>query len=642
MSPSPSLPGWRGRSPSVTRSSWQISSSSRPLCCAPGRMPRQRCGRVRTGRARGAGGRSPTWERRVCARAASARSARVDAERVVEMEGAHADRELLGRRRPGDEVPGGGASHGGVPRRARAHVSGKARGVRLPREPARARTRQSDPGAGRPVLAAPLHAKPRSRLGRTVRCGRRVPRPLLLSDQHRRRDLHLLLLPQAPDGPALLADRPGARAGRRGGKRHRSAPPRLRDRFHRLALVRPGLAAARPPLAHLQRGGQRNHRGPRDALPGDALREEARQSSRRAGGEESLMLPVLFTLTIPPSLGLVVWLAVSAASGAWQVRSARAAGEKNLWKTFATWTAGTAVVLFAAVNALGGQNILHLQRPLAIPIHTYGILVAAGFLVAMSLAARAAERAGLSRDKVFDLSFGILVAAMIGSRILFIIVNWDEYAHDLVGIVQFWKGGLVFYGGVIGAVLFSVWYMRRREMPFLPYADAMGPTVAIGQALGRLGCFSAGCCWGGACDAHYAFAARFPPESLAYQSQVSTRLITAGAPSTIPIHPTQLYEALGCALIFLFLTYWRSRKRFHGELLALYLMLYAPLRAVVETFRGDEERGRVFNFLGGWARHAWWNLSTSELISVGIFAAGVAIYVVRSRRTAAVESAVAA
>jgi phosphatidylglycerol---prolipoprotein diacylglyceryl transferase len=346
------------------------------------------------------------------------------------------------------------------------------------------------------------------------------------------------------------------------------------------------------------------------------------------------MLPVLFTLTIPPSLGIVVWLALSVASGAWQVRTAHAAGEKGLWKTFATWTAGTAVVLFAAVKLLGGQNILHLERPLAIPVHTYGILVAAGFLVAMSLAARAAERSGLNREKVLDLSFGILIAAMVGSRILFIIVNWDEYAHDLPGIFQFWKGGLVFYGGFIGAVLFSLWYMRRNEMPFLQYADAMGPTVAIGQALGRLGCFAAGCCWGGACDVHYPLAARFPPESLAYQSQVAARVIEAGAPSTISIHPTQLYEALGCALIFLFLTYWRPRKRFHGELLALYLMMYAPLRALVETFRGDEERGRVFNFLGGWARHAWWNLSTSELISIGIFAAGLAIYLTQSRRAA--------
>jgi phosphatidylglycerol:prolipoprotein diacylglycerol transferase len=260
----------------------------------------------------------------------------------------------------------------------------------------------------------------------------------------------------------------------------------------------------------------------------------------------------------------------------------------------------------------------------------------------MTLAGRAAERSGLSRDKVMDLSFGILVAAMIGSRVLFIIVNWDEYAHDLAGILEFWKGGLVFYGGFIGAVLFSVWYMRRHEMSFFAYADAMGPTVAIGQALGRLGCFSAGCCWGGACDAHFALAARFPPDSLAYQSQAANHLIPMGAATTLPIHPTQLYEALGCALIFLFLTLWRSRKRFNGELLALYLMLYAPLRALVETFRGDEERGRVFNFLGGWARHAWWNLSTSELISIGIFAAGVAIYVAQGRKAAPASAPVAA
>jgi len=262
--------------------------------------------------------------------------------------------------------------------------------------------------------------------------------------------------------------------------------------------------------------------------------------------------------------------------------------------------------------------------------------------VAMTMAARAAERSGLNREKVLDLSFGILLAAMVGSRILFIVVNWDEYAHDLAGIFAFWKGGLVFYGGFIGAVLFSLWYMRRHDMQFLPYADAMAPTVAIGQALGRLGCFAAGCCWGGACDLHYPLAARFPPESLAYQSQAATHIIAAGAPTTIPIHPTQLYESLGCALIFLFLTLWRGRKRFHGELLALYLMLYAPLRATVETFRGDEERGRVFNFLGGWARHAWWNLSTSELISIGIFAAGLAIYLTQSRRASAASSVPAA
>ena len=187
-------------------------------------------------------------------------------------------------------------------------------------------------------------------------------------------------------------------------------------------------------------------------------------------------------------------------------------------------------------------------------------------------------------------------------------------------------------GCFIGAVLVSVWYMRKHRMPFFPYADAIIPSVAIGHAIGRLGCFAAGCCWGAACDPHLPWAARFPPESLAYQSQLSNHVIQFGAARTLPIHPTQLYEAIGELGIFVALTLWRTRKRFHGELLALYLMLYAPLRALIETMRGDEERGRVFNFLGPLARGAWWNLSTSELISVAIFAFGVVLYVTLGRR----------
>jgi phosphatidylglycerol:prolipoprotein diacylglycerol transferase len=339
------------------------------------------------------------------------------------------------------------------------------------------------------------------------------------------------------------------------------------------------------------------------------------------------MLPVLFNIVLQPAWALYALAVLALFIGAWQWRGVRQAGgtSNKALEAFATWTVGSAAVFFLAVRTLGdpgNQDIFHLTRPIVVPLHTYGLLVASAFLVAMQMAARAAERSGLDRERVLDLSFWIL----------FIIVNWDEYAHDPLSIFAFWKGGLVFYGGFIGAVACSILYMRKHQMEFFPYADVMGPSVAIGQALGRLGCFSAGCCWGGACDPHFALAARFPPDSLAFQSQVANHIIDAGAATTIPIHPTQLYESIGCACIFLFLSIWRSRKRFHGELLALYLMLYAPLRATVEVLRGDEERGRVLNFLGPWARHAWWNLSTSETISVGIFLAGVAVYVTQSRR----------
>src|SRR5256885_1979869 len=349
------------------------------------------------------------------------------------------------------------------------------------------------------------------------------------------------------------------------------------------------------------------------------------------------MLPVLFTITLQPSWAPFVFLAAALALGAWQVRSVRAVGEPwpKAWQAGALWAVGGGAVLYVLVRALGdaGNNdIFHLARPFAIPLHTYGLLIATAFLGAMSLAGRAAEREGQNRDRVMDLTFWILIAAMVGSRLLFILVNWDEYAKSPGKIFAFWEGGLAFYGGFIGAVLVSVWYMRRHKMPFFPVADALIPSVAMGHAIGRLGCFAAGCCWGGACDPHLPWAAKFPPESLAYQSQVANGIIQLGAAHTIPIHPTQLYESLGELLVFCALLFWRGRKRFHGELLALYLVLYAPLRAMVETLRGDEERGRVFNFLGPWAKGAWWNLSTSELISVGIFATGVALFALLGRR----------
>ena len=353
------------------------------------------------------------------------------------------------------------------------------------------------------------------------------------------------------------------------------------------------------------------------------------------------MLPVLFTLTLPPTLAPFILILLSLFIGAWQARAVKRAGESNseAIKSGLTWLVGSFVAFIALAFALGdsgNNNLFKLQRPLLIPLHTYGLLIATAFLVAMWLAGRAAARAGPIKDRVMDLCFWILVSAMIGSRVLFIIVNWDEYAADPASIFAFWKGGLVFYGGFIGATAFSIYYMRKHQMDFFSHADALIPSVSIGHAIGRMGCFAAGCCWGGACDPNLAWAARFPPESLAYQSQLQHGLIHAGALYTLPIHPTQLYESLGELCIFLLLTLFKPFKRFNGEILALYLVLYAPLRATVEMLRGDEERGRLFNFLGPMAHGAFWNLSTSEAISVGIFAVGVAIFAIRGRSPRAV------
>src|SRR6188472_390546 len=135
-------------------------------------------------------------------------------------------------------------------------------------------------------------------------------------------------------------------------------------------------------------------------------------------------------------------------------------------------------------------------------LHTYGLMIAIAFLVGMQLAQREAKRVDLSEARdfdqfVLDLCFWILIVSMIGSRILFIIVNWGkEYSRDPGKIFRIWEGGLVFYGGLLSAIAFSIYYSRKKDRDFLQIADMLIPTVALGHFFGRLGCFSAGCCWG--------------------------------------------------------------------------------------------------------------------------------------------------
>jgi phosphatidylglycerol:prolipoprotein diacylglycerol transferase len=270
-----------------------------------------------------------------------------------------------------------------------------------------------------------------------------------------------------------------------------------------------------------------------------------------------------------------------------------------------------------------------LDGPISLPLHSYGLLIATAFVVGIWLAQREGRRQGQDPERIADLSFWILVAALVGSRVYFILVNWADYFGPgayvvtrfgrIPRLLALWEGGLVFYGGFIAAALTAWLYLRRHGMPFLPYADTLIPSVALGHFLGRLGCFAAGCCWGRPCDAGLPWGARFPPESLAYQSfemrEGGARFL-AHDHLTVPLHPTQLYEAGGELLLFALLVLWvRPQKRFHGQALAFWLMAYAVLRTTVETFRGDVERGVVAG------------LGVGQWTSLGIFAVGAAVWV---------------
>lgn len=227
-------------------------------------------------------------------------------------------------------------------------------------------------------------------------------------------------------------------------------------------------------------------------------------------------------------------------------------------------------------------------------IHTYGFLVAAGFLLGLALAVKQAKKQQIAPDKIIDLGFYMLLAAIAGSRIFFVIINAGFYLKNPLSIFKIWEGGLVFYGGVLLAVPTAIWYVKKNRLGIWSTADVFAPSAAIGHAIGRLGCFSAGCCYGKPAPG-LPWAVTFSdPESLA---QIG-----------IPLHPTQLYESAGEFINFLILITLRKHQSFKGQLFWTYLLLYSVLRFIVEFFRGDEARG----FLIG-------SISISEGISVLMF-----------------------
>ena len=235
----------------------------------------------------------------------------------------------------------------------------------------------------------------------------------------------------------------------------------------------------------------------------------------------------------------------------------------------------------------------------SLTIHTYGVLVAAGFLLGLALAVKQAKKEGIPQERIIDIGFYVLVAAIVGSRLFFVAVNAGHYLKHPLDIFKIWEGGLVFYGGLILALPSALWYIRKHHLDGWRITDIFAPSIAIGHAVGRIGCFAAGCCHGRLCELPWAVTFH-DPESLA----------TTG----IPLHPTQLYESAGEFLNFLILITLRRYQSFKGQLFWTYIFLYSVLRFVVEFFRGDEARGYLF---GG--------ISVSQGISVimGIIAISV-------------------
>jgi phosphatidylglycerol:prolipoprotein diacylglycerol transferase len=239
-------------------------------------------------------------------------------------------------------------------------------------------------------------------------------------------------------------------------------------------------------------------------------------------------------------------------------------------------------------------------------IYSYGFMIAVGIVAGLFLARRQAAQEGIDQDKIIDIAFYCLLAALIGARLLFVLMNFQEYTAHPLDIFKIWQGGLVFYGGLLPAVVIGLWYIKRLDLPLWQIADIIAPSLALGHAFGRIGCFLAGCCFGRTCTLPWAVTFT-NPQSL--------------APQGIPLHPTQLYSALGLLVLFAFLLFLRKKKTFQGELFWTYLLCYAVGRFFLEFLRGDD-RGAV---LGGL-------LSTTQAVSIPLAGISVAMLLyLRSR-----------
>src|SRR5215204_2957002 len=255
-------------------------------------------------------------------------------------------------------------------------------------------------------------------------------------------------------------------------------------------------------------------------------------------------------------------------------------------------------------------EIIHIG---SFPINTYGVFLAIAFLCAILITVKLAARDGLSRERIYDLSLWMLVAALVGSKVLMLFTEPEYRDHPLQLLsLDFLRSGGVFYGGLIAAILAGYILMRRYKLPWWKTADACAPGIAIGNFFGRQGCFAAGCCWG-------------KPTTLPWGvkfTQLGHEI--TGVPVDVHLHPTQLYESFAMLLVFLFLLWLHKHKRFSGQVILAYASLYSIIRFAIEFVR-DDPRGDIFGLT------TLTGLSTSQLISLVIGTAALILLILRRR-----------
>lgn len=228
-------------------------------------------------------------------------------------------------------------------------------------------------------------------------------------------------------------------------------------------------------------------------------------------------------------------------------------------------------------------------------VYSYGLMVAIGFAIVALLAYRQAPEFGLDREKVIDFTIAVLIGGIAGARIFYVLAHFKYYISNPIEVINITKGGLVWYGGLLAGILIAVWFTRRNKINFWDGADLLAPYLALAQAMGRIGCFLNGCCYGSPAGADFLFGVVFPGE-------------------TVLRHPVQIYSAVILIAIFVILKIWQNSRHFKGEIFLGYCMLSSLARFALEFLRGDSPRVLIC-------------MTPAQIISGAIFKIGLVIFI---------------
>ena len=281
------------------------------------------------------------------------------------------------------------------------------------------------------------------------------------------------------------------------------------------------------------------------------------------------------------------------------------------------------------------------------PINTYGVFLALAFLCAILITVRLAARDGLPRERIYDLCLWMLLSSLVGSKILMFFTEpeYRDHPWQLLSL-DFLRSGGVFYGGLIGAILTGYFLIRRYQLPWWKTADACAPGIAIGNFFGRQGCFAAGCCWGkpttlpwGVKFTDLGNAVTGVPTVVSQLNDPAQRAYWSqklgGELAPLHLHPTQLYESFAMLIVFFFLLWLHKHRRFSGQVILFYALLYSIIRFAIEFLRNDP-RGDLFGLT------TLTGLSTSQIISIIVGSAALILLLVRWSKSRAIAATIAA